>query len=215
MNTRSHQLEMTVEPSQINDVTKAIFHTILFHRSTGKFTYQHGNTFSVGSIGMEDVDCSTVDFTYIRCASRGLEQWVERHVVAFAQSLSGAELPVSGQITLEFYERRKARWIIFADNLNWEVWRLKLNVVHIKTDAEWQQHQRRLAEELAEKVQYICWTVNRPDYLPKNPIQEDLTNVFNTHFTDVQPYLHNISHELTTETMGNTVRKLIRNTFAY
>lgn len=73
------------------------------------------------------------------------------------------------QLTLEFYERRKGRWIIFADNSSWEMWKLKVNVVRIKTDAgeksnlqtfvtnlspktEWQQHQRKLAEELAEKV---------------------------------------------------------------
>ena len=39
------------------------------------------------------------------------------------------------QFTLEFYERRKGRWIIFADNSSWEMWKLKLNVVRIKTDA--------------------------------------------------------------------------------
>ena len=39
------------------------------------------------------------------------------------------------QLTLEFYERRKGRWIIFADNSSWEMWKLKVNVVRIKTDA--------------------------------------------------------------------------------
>lgn len=236
-----------MEASQIKDVTKgtcnicvcsrkpyfitAIFHTILFHRSTGKFTYQQqGNIFSVGSIGMEDVDCSTVEFTYVRCASHGLELWVDTHSSDFARSLSNVELPASGQLTLEFYERRKGRWLIFADNSSWEMWKLKLNVVRIKTDAgklqifqfcklfhqtEWQQHQKKLAKELAENIQYICWAVNKPDYLPKNPVEEDLTNVFDTQFTEVQPYLHHFNHELTSETMGNTVRKLIRNTFAY
>ena len=87
----------------------------------------------------------------MRCASRGLEQWVDSHASNFAQSLSGAELPISGQVgvasllyksshaflqlTLEFYERRKGRWLIFADNSSWEMWKLKLNVVRIKTDA--------------------------------------------------------------------------------
>ena len=39
------------------------------------------------------------------------------------------------QLTLEFYERRKGRWIIFAENSSWEMWKLKVNVVRIKTDA--------------------------------------------------------------------------------
>lgn len=154
-------------------------------------------------------------FVQVRCASRGLELWVDTHSSDFARSLSNVELPASGQLTLEFYERRKGRWLIFADNSSWEMWKLKLNVVRIKTDAEWQQHQKKLAKELAENIQYICWAVNKPDYLPKNPVEEDLTNVFDTQFTEVQPYLHHFNHELTSETMGNTVRKLIRNTFAY
>ena len=34
----------------------------------------------------------------MRCASWGLEQWVDSHISDFAQSLSGTELPVSGQV---------------------------------------------------------------------------------------------------------------------
>ena len=122
-------------------------------------------------------------FVQVRCASHGLELWVDTHSSDFARSLSNVELPASGQarsfllieiylsfvlqLTLEFYERRKGRWLIFADNSSWEMWKLKLNVVRIKTDAgklqifqfcklfhqtEWQQHQKKLAKELAENV---------------------------------------------------------------
>ncbi|CAI8026980.1 Autophagy-related protein 101 [Geodia barretti] len=67
MNTRSHDMEMVVAARQVEEVTKALFHTILLHRTTGKYEYssRHSGTFSVGVVGMEDVDLSTLDFTYV------------------------------------------------------------------------------------------------------------------------------------------------------
>ena len=74
-------------PHQVEEVTKAVFHTILLHRTTGKvsckswcksvvssllvspvqysYSSQHSGTFSVGVIGMEDVDLSSLNFTYV------------------------------------------------------------------------------------------------------------------------------------------------------
>lgn len=83
-----------VAPRHVEEVTKALFHTILLHRTTGKVYYgelyrlcvqlvshcvfthththtqysysgQHSGTFSVGVVGMEDVDLSSLDFTYV------------------------------------------------------------------------------------------------------------------------------------------------------
>ena len=33
-----------------------------------------------------------------------------------------------GQITLEFYERKKGRWLLPAENVNWEVWHLTITI---------------------------------------------------------------------------------------
>lgn len=38
----------------------SIFHTVLFHRSYGKFTYHDDSSYIIGTIGYEDVDCDYI-----------------------------------------------------------------------------------------------------------------------------------------------------------
>ena len=38
------------------------------------------------------------------------------------------------QITLEFYERKKGRWLLPAENVNWEVWHLTLTVAELSSE---------------------------------------------------------------------------------
>ena len=42
----------------------SIFHTVLFHRSFGKFTYQDDSSYIIGTIGYEDVDCDYIGGMY-------------------------------------------------------------------------------------------------------------------------------------------------------
>ena len=35
----------------------SLFHTVLFHRSFGKFTFQDESSYFIGTVGYEDVDC--------------------------------------------------------------------------------------------------------------------------------------------------------------
>ena len=44
------------------------------------------------------------------------------------------------------------------------------------------------------QVLYIADVVNKPDHVPRNPSAENLSNVFDTRFPTVQPYLHRVSH---------------------
>lgn len=39
---------------------------------------------------------------------------------------------------------------------------------------------------------YITDVVNKPDHVPRNPSAENLSNVFETQFPTVQPYLHRV-----------------------
>jgi autophagy-related protein 101 len=55
----------TVEGRQVDEAVASIFHTVLFHRSLGKFKYKQEGSYSVGTIGYEDVDCDFIDFTYV------------------------------------------------------------------------------------------------------------------------------------------------------
>jgi len=56
----------TVEGRQVDEAVASIFHTVLFHRSLGKFKYKQEGSYSVGTVGYEDVDCDFIDFTYVR-----------------------------------------------------------------------------------------------------------------------------------------------------
>lgn len=54
-----------VEGRQVDEAVLSLFHTLLFHRSTGKFHYKNNDTYAVGTIGFQDVDCDFIDFTYV------------------------------------------------------------------------------------------------------------------------------------------------------
>lgn len=70
---------------------------------------------------------------------------------------------------MEFFERKKGRWLLPAETSSWETWQLILHVVEIKTDSgtvfvggvtiyivtpllDWMQHQKKLSEGLSETV---------------------------------------------------------------
>ena len=38
------------------------------------------------------------------------------------------------QLTLEFFERRKSRWLLPAETVNWEVWHLELTVTEPQSE---------------------------------------------------------------------------------
>ena len=62
------------ELRQIEEIVSAIFHTLLYHRSVGKFKYQRqegrASSYSVGVVGAADVDCDFIDYTYVRADSQ-------------------------------------------------------------------------------------------------------------------------------------------------
>jgi len=102
-----------------------------------------------------------------------------------------------------------------AETVNWEVWHLRVAIVEPGTEHEWQEHQQKLADTLAEMVLYVSEVVNRPEYVPRNPTFDNLPNIFDVRFSSVQPYLHRVTYELGGEGVAGTVRKFIRDAFAY
>ncbi|XP_071850974.1 autophagy-related protein 101-like isoform X2 [Apostichopus japonicus] len=61
----------TVESKQLEEVVNSIFHTILFHRTTGRFHYKQEGAFLIGTVGVVETDCDFVDMTYTRIFSSG------------------------------------------------------------------------------------------------------------------------------------------------
>ena len=60
MNARSHVFEIAVEARQVEEAISSIIHTVLFHRSFGKITYQNDRDYCEKTIGYEDVDCDYI-----------------------------------------------------------------------------------------------------------------------------------------------------------
>ncbi|XP_063957226.1 autophagy-related protein 101-like [Lytechinus pictus] len=217
MNARSQTFELTVEGRQIEEVVLSLFHTLLFHRTTGKFQYKQEGTYSIGTIGMVELDCDYTDFSYIRCDSAELDAFLKKEVSGFRDILKSNDGLHSGQISLEFYEKKKNRWPFPDESIPWEVWTLIINVVTLTNEHERQAYREKLGELLGEKVICVVEAMNRHDYLPKAPNQPLLDTVFNTSFSDVQPYLFKISYQNsgpTNASVGTAVRKLVRDTLA-
>lgn len=61
----------------------ALLHTILLHRSTGKFHYKKEGTYSIGTVGTQDIDCDFIEFTFVRVSSEELDRAIRKTVSEF------------------------------------------------------------------------------------------------------------------------------------
>ncbi len=150
MNARSQVFELALEWRQVEEAVLSIFHTVIFHRSYGKFTYQSDSSYFVGTLGFEDVDCDFIDATYVRTSSSELDAALRSALANFAEDLrklgegkhpsttgsgslsstGGGSAPAhlgagagglgSGQVSLEFFQKRR-RWPFAPDYIPWEV----------------------------------------------------------------------------------------------
>lgn len=122
-----------------------------------------------------------------------------------------------GQMSLEFYQKKKSRWPFSDECIPWEVWTVKVHVVALVTEQERQICREKVGEKLCEKIINIVEVMNRHEYLPKMPTQSEVDNVFDTGLRDVQPYLYKISFQIT-DALGSsvttTMRRLIKDTLA-
>lgn len=218
MNARSQVFSLTMEGRQVDEAIASIFHTILFHRSYGKFLYNREGSYSIGTIGYTDVDCDFIDFTYVCCSSETLDRTVRKEISGFSNLLRGTEGATTGQISLEFFQKKRSRWIFQNYECTpWEVWTIRIELINLHSEDERQVCREKVGEMLQDKVFYVTEVINRHEYVPSVPIQSDLDLIFDTTYGDVQPYLFRFSYNLagpSTSTVGNTMKKLIRETLA-
>ncbi|XP_043927066.1 autophagy-related protein 101 [Protopterus annectens] len=215
MNCRSEVLEVSVEGRQIEEAVLALLHTILLHRSTGKFHYKKEGTYSIGTVGIQDTDCDFIEFTYVRLTSEELDRSLRKVVGEFKDALRNSGGDGMGQISLEFYQKKKSRWLFSDECIPWEVWTIRVNVVNLANEQERQICREKIGEKLGEKVINIIEVMNRHEYLPKMPTQSEVDNVFDTSLKDIQPYLNKITCQIT-DSLGTsvttTMRRLIKDT---
>ncbi|KFW74134.1 Autophagy-related protein 101, partial [Manacus vitellinus] len=128
-------------------------------------------------------------------------------------ALRGSGSDGMGQISLEFYQKKKSRWPFSDECIPWELWTIKVNVVNLANEQERQICREKVGEKLCEKIINIV----EPESLPKMPPQSEVDNVFDTSLKDVRPYLYKISYQIT-DSLGTsvttTMRRLIKDTLA-
>ena len=66
----------------------------------------------------------------MRAASDELDRLLKREVRAFRDELRASDGSLTaGQISLEFYQKKRAHWPFPAECIPWEMWIIKINVV--------------------------------------------------------------------------------------
>lgn len=216
MNARSQVFELTIEGHQIDEAVASIFHTILFHRSLGKFVYNGETTYSVGSVGFMDVDCNFIDVTYVCCTSEQLDQAIKREIRLFSEQMRSNDSIGTGQISLEFFEKKK-RWVRTPECVPWEVWTVRLELLHLKNTEERLFERERVSEMLSEKILHITDVMNKQEYVPKMPSQSDIDFVFDTSYPDIQPYLFQCKYSTAgpkESSVSNSMKKFIKQTLS-
>ncbi|KAG9509394.1 Autophagy-related protein, partial [Fragariocoptes setiger] len=87
MNASNHIIEIACEPHHVSEAVQAILHSIVFFRCHGKFNYKHEGSYSIGTLGFEEVNCSYLELTYVRCSSPSLVNSVDAKVKEFVDRL--------------------------------------------------------------------------------------------------------------------------------
>lgn len=217
MNHRSQTFELRVEGRQIDEAVASLFHTVLLHRTLGKFTFNEDGSYSVGTVGIQDVDCDFIDVTYVCCSSYTLDNLLKKAISRFSDSLR-KDNQGSGQISLEFFQRRRSHWPFQPESVPWEVWNVRIEMIKLCNEYERQLSKETVGEKLGEKMMHIAEIMNRHEYLPCIPPQSELELIFDTSFPDVQPYLFKLEYvtsETSSPSVGTTFRKLIRETLSF
>ena len=102
---------------------------------------------------------------------------MRQEVAAFSNDLRrvGAAGPASGdggiragQVSLEFYQKKR-RWPFAPENIPWEVWTIRTDLVHFANEHERQHWQEKVGEMLADKVMYIAEVSNLDIDVTANP----------------------------------------------
>lgn len=204
----------------MDEVIASIFHTVLFHRSCGKFTYNSEESYSIRTVSYVDVDCDFIDFTYVCCASEALGRSVKREISDFSEMLRTADsaaAPAHGSISLEFFQKRRARWPFQPECVPWEVWTVCCELAEAREEHDARAKHESVVEMLQDKIVFITEIINRHEYVPKMPSRSDVDLIFDTSYADIQPYLFKVHYSLAgarSASVSNTVRKLIRDTLA-
>ncbi|KAI6656857.1 hypothetical protein LOD99_16160 [Oopsacas minuta] len=97
-------------------------------------------------------------------------------------------------------------------SIPWELWTIKIQILYFPSEADRRLHRESLCEILKDRVMEVGQIISRFQYLPKNPRKDDLSSIFDSSYSTLQPYLHKISFSIEGNqdpTMGTAVMKLL------
>lgn len=221
MNIRNHLIEIQCNHRDVSDVAQALVHSIIFFRTYGKFNYKHEGSYSIGTLGFERAFCDHIDFNYIRCSSLPLVNRINNKIQEFVDKIN--EFTHSGTLALEFYTKRPSRWPFNDSKIVWELWNIRIVILpgsnpfsasgasaaveHHHHQHNYQRHSDsaiRLEDLLHHKLLDIIRIVNSDKCsLPQMPTQPNLDTVFDTSYSDLQPYLYNLSYKISETAPGS------------
>ncbi|KAJ1283471.1 hypothetical protein BS78_03G131000 [Paspalum vaginatum] len=116
-----HLKELELEPTEITDVLRCILHTIFFHRT-------------LSLVRPKDVDCDSLEVTYVQCGLPELEKEVDEKIEQFITWVEKHPNRRS-QVCLSFFDEKHKHpgWFVNkTERIYWEQWFINLHVMSPK-----------------------------------------------------------------------------------
>jgi len=63
-----------------------------------------------------------------------LDRNLKKEISEFSEALRGNDGPGSGQISLEFFQKKKNRWPFQPECIPWEVWTVRLELIKLNNE---------------------------------------------------------------------------------
>ncbi|KAI6656859.1 hypothetical protein LOD99_16162 [Oopsacas minuta] len=122
MNTQTYTIDIGVDTGEVEDVCLCLLHTILFHRTQGKFSFlQPEGTFTIGTVGYRDTECQNIDYVYVQNDSSELDRHVRKEVANLLQEMHRTKGLKSLVLSLEFFEKKRALWLFPSEQSSVQV----------------------------------------------------------------------------------------------
>ncbi|CAH8597902.1 unnamed protein product [Schistosoma haematobium] len=200
MNCREYSFIFSVVEPEISDVVSALFHTILLHRTLPTLDFKGGAVSYNSYLGICDVDCKSLDLTYVCINSNQLIEKVATSVSAFVEAMhrdscsSNNNGEVRGAINLEFVVHRKGVWL-GPEAATWERWIVNVILKTVSAN-EKEDHRRQISNQLRDELCNILEHFNSPSaYAPSlGSSQVETEHIIDFSMCGISPYRFSINY---------------------
>ena len=122
MNTQTYTIDIGVDMGEVEDVCLCLLHTILFHRTQGKFSFlQPEGTFTIGTVGYRDTECQNIDCVFVQNDSSELDRHIRKEVANLMQEMHRTTGLKHLVLSLEFYEKKRAMWLFPSEQVSYTI----------------------------------------------------------------------------------------------